>query len=169
MGLQDILFPQKPEETPETERPYHGKHGIDVLDIVRVDSESVTPQTVGKQTFANVQLAPYELDAEPCSITDADTAEDFAERMASDVKNGVRKLRAAAKVRMAEAELQTGMRAYQAIDANAALLKAKANGRLATHLLKQRQDWAKLGHGVERQVVTSDRQVDNIRYRYLGA
>jgi hypothetical protein len=169
MAIQDILIPPKPGTDKDSSIVEAGQHNISVADVLKVADQAVTPHTVNEKTFADVRLAPAVTEAKPCSLEEADRAEAFADRMAADVKNGVRKLRAAAKVRMAEAELQTGMRAYQAIDANAALLKAKANGRLASHLLKHRKDWAQLGYGVQRQVTTTNQEVEAVRYRYLGA
>lgn len=169
MSIQDILFPPKPdsEKTPGVIEA--GNHSISVADVIKVADQTVTPHTVNERTFADVRLAPAVTEAKPCSLQEADQAEAFAAKLEADARNGVRKLRAAARVRMSEAELQTGMRAYQAVDANAALLKAKANGRLASHLLKQRKEWAQLGYGTQRQVDTTNQEVQQVRYRYLGA
>lgn len=169
MSFQDILFGSQKAEKSESAALEHGNHGINVLDIVRITEGAVTPHSANASTFENVALAPAVISAAPCSQAEADEAEDFASRTEADVKNGVRKLKAAARVRMSEAELQTGMRAYQAVDSNAALLKAKSNGKLASHLLNQRKDWAQLGYGLDRGIKVTDRQVSEVRYRYLGA
>lgn len=169
MALQDILFPRDPDSDKPSDIVEAGNHNISVADVLKVADKAIAPHTVDTNTFADVKLAPAITTAKPCSLQEADEAEAFASKLETDVKNGVRKLRAAAKVRMSEAELQTGMRAYQAIDANATLLKAKANGRLASHLLKHRKEWAQLGYGTQRQVATTNQEVENVRYRYLGA
>lgn len=169
MALQDILFPPKPQEDEKPATPQYGGHELNVSEVLDVGNLAITPHNISAQVFENVELAPAVLTPKPCSLAEADEAEAFAEKTAVDVKNGIRKLRAAAKVRMAEAELQTGMRAYQTVDSNAALLKAKANGRLASHLLKHRKEWAQLGYSTQRQVAVTDQEVQNVRYRYLGA
>ena len=169
MSIQDILFPPKPQDADQPSHTEHGGHELKVSEVLDVGKLAITPHNISAQVFENVELAPAVLTPKPCSLAEADEAEAFAEKTATDVKNGIRKLRAAAKVRMSEAELQTGMRAYQAVAANAALLKAKANGRLATHLLKHRKEWAQLGYGTQRQISVTDQEVKNVRYRYLGA
>ncbi len=169
MAIQDLIFPPGDDKDATPNKINHGGHNISVADVVDFEPTAVTPFNIADHTFQNVVLDRGIVRAEKCSITEADEAEETADRLEIDVQNGIRRLKAASKVRMAEAKLQTGFRAYQAVNANAALLKAKANGKLAKHLLNQRQSWAELGYGVERTIAQTDSQVSTTRYKYLGA
>lgn len=169
MAIQDWLNPEKPETDKPPAQTY-GDQRINPAAVVRVGAGEIAPHTIGDEHFAAIRPRNAVLvDVKPCSLAEADRAEDDAFEYEQGVKNALRLLKARGKEEQAAAALHTGRAAYLAVQSNATLQKAKANGRLASHLLAQRGEWAALGYGLERQIDTSTRQVNQRRLQYLGA
>ena len=144
---------------------HYGNHSMKTDGVFNAVSDAVTPTSQIEWTTTGPKVIQT---PERCSMQEADAAEQEAFEFGEGVKHGLRRLAAEAKKQLAQARLVKGHRRYMKATSLAHLAIAKANGGLAQHLHKTREDYAELGFGLDRKEESVTAAVDRVSQKYKG-
>ena len=159
MGIMNRWTPN------DQDKSQFGGHGMQHSDILNPNSEAITPAS---GVDWSVAVPTVIKNPQTSSLQQADASEREAGLYKLAVDNGLRRFKAEAKKQEDNARLVRGHRQYLAKTAQAHMEIAAANRGLAGKLHGLREQYAQMGHSLDRKEQETQQKIDLITAKYRG-
>lgn len=144
---------------------HYGGHSMQTANVLNGAEGAITPTS---QINWSAPVPTVIETPQPASLQQADQAEKEAALFQEAVTNGLRVLKAEGKKQQENAKLVKGHRQYLATAAQSHMEIAGANRGLAGKLHGLREQYAQMGHSLDRKEQTVNQKIDLIASKYKG-
>lgn len=144
---------------------HYGGHSMETASVLNGATDAVTPTS---KINWSVAVPTVVRTPQPATLQQADEAERQAALFQEAVTNGLRVLKAETKKQQDNARLVKGHRQYLGHTAQAHMEIAGANRGLAGKLHGLREQYAQMGHSLDRKEETVNQKIDLIAAKYKG-